>query len=81
MLEVIYEGKIAKIDVRQRILRGEHPRSEILDFVKQANPGTIIEIHLPHAAQPLVTAVESLGINPVLNKLDTDHYRLMCVKL
>lgn len=54
MLEVTYNGNIAKIDVRKRILRGEHPKAEIFEFVKNANRGTIVEIHLPHSAPPLI---------------------------
>lgn len=81
MLEVVVEGKVARIDVRQRIRRGEHPRAEILDFVKRADLGTLIEIDLPHPAPPLIAGLESIGINPVMNKLEPDHYRVMCVKL
>ncbi|HEX7057302.1 MAG TPA: amino acid decarboxylase [Bacilli bacterium] len=81
MLEVQYKGNIAVIDVRERILKGEHPRFEIINFVKEAKKGTIIEVHLPHRAQPLVKGLEEIGINAVLNELSPNHYRLMCVKL
>ena len=36
------------MDIRERVLKGEHPRREILNFVKSAPVGTIFEIHLPH---------------------------------
>lgn len=79
MLEVTYNGNIAMIDVRQRIMRGEHPKAEIFEFVKNANRGTIVEIHLPHAAPPLIAGLESLGFNAIVNELGPNHYRLMCV--
>ncbi|MEX1029502.1 MAG: amino acid decarboxylase [Paenibacillaceae bacterium] len=79
MLEVTYNGNIASIDLRERILNGEHPRAEIVDFVKHANRGTIVEVHLPYAAPPLVSALESVGFNAIVNELAPDHYRLMCV--
>ena len=81
MLEVQYTGNVASIDMRERILRGEHPRGEIIQFVKEAKRGTVIEIHLPHRAQPLISGLESLGINAVVNELAPDHFRLMCVKI
>ena len=42
------EGKKAVIDIRERVLKGEHPRREILNYVREASVGTIFEIHLPH---------------------------------
>jgi hypothetical protein len=79
MLEVEYSEKVAKIDLRERILRGEHPRNEVIDFVKTAKRGTVVEVHLPHQAPPLVSGLESIGVNAVLNELGPNHYRLMCV--
>lgn len=81
MLEVTFKGNIASIDVRERILKGEHPKREIIDFIKDAKQGTIIEIHLPHRAEPLSAALESIGISAITNAIATDHYRLRCVKL
>jgi hypothetical protein len=79
MLEVTYNGNVAKIDLRERILKGEHPRAEIVDFVKHASRGTVVEVHLPHAAPPLVHALESAGYNSIVNEIANDHFRLMCV--
>lgn len=81
MLDVQYQGNIAVIDVRDRIRRGEHPKQEIVSFIKEAKQGTIVEIHLPHQAQPLVNALEAIGIQAIMNALSPDHYRMMCVKL
>jgi hypothetical protein len=81
MLEVAYDGNIAIIDVRERIRQGEHPRHEILNFVKNANRATVVEVHLPHPAPPLVAGLESIGINAIVNKLGPNHYRLMCLKI
>lgn len=81
MLDVQYQNDRAVIDVRDRILKGEHPRYEILNFVKQAPKGTIFEIHLPHRAEPLISGFSSFGMNVIVNQLKADHFRLMTVKL
>jgi hypothetical protein len=81
MLEVEFKGNVAIIDIRERILKGEHPKREIIEFVKEAKQGTIIEIHLPHRAEPLSAALESIGISAIINAITPEHYRMMCVKL
>ena len=75
------EDKRAVMDVRERILKGEHPRREILNFVKEAPVGTIFEIHLPHRAEPLIANLHGLGMNVIVNELEPMHFRLMAVKL
>ena len=75
------EDKKAVIDVRERIAKGEHPRREILNFIKAAPVGTIIEIHLPHRGEPLIASLQSLGMNVIVNELELMHFRLMTVKL
>ncbi|MBI0578883.1 amino acid decarboxylase [Neobacillus cucumis] len=75
------EDKRAVMDVRERILKGEHPRREILNFVKEAPVGTIFEIHLPHRAEPLIANLQGLGMNVIVNELEPMHFRLMAVKL
>ncbi|EKN63227.1 amino acid decarboxylase [Schinkia azotoformans] len=81
MLDVKLEGNKAIIDVRENIKRGEHPRGEILDYVKQTPAGTIFEIHLPLYAQPLINALSALGMNAIINELGPEHYRIMAVKI
>ncbi len=81
MLDVQRQGKVAIIDVRERIRKGQHPRREILEFVKAAEEGTVIEVHVPHAAQPLVNGLESIGVPAILNMLAAGHYRILCVKM
>jgi hypothetical protein len=75
------DGKKAVIDVRERIAKGEHPRREILNFIKSAPVGTIIEIHLPHRGEPLIASLQSLGMNVIVNELEPMHFRLMAVEL
>ncbi|MEH7179994.1 amino acid decarboxylase [Neobacillus vireti] len=75
------EGKKAVIDIRERVLKGEHPRREILNFVKTAPIGTIFEIHLPHRAEPLVATFQSLGMNAIVKEIEPGHYLLMAIKL
>lgn len=81
MLEVIDNDERIVIDVRERIKKGEHPRGEIFKYVRHAPVGKIIEIHVPHQAQPLVSGLESLGFNVIINELAPDHYRLMLIKI
>lgn len=75
------EEKMAILDIRERVLKGEHPRREILDFVKSSPKGTIFEIHLPHRAEPLVASFQSLGMNAIVNEIEPGHFRLMAIKL
>jgi len=81
MLEVKYNNNIAVVDVRERILQGEHPRKEIVDFVREAKRGTIIEVLLPHRAEPLVLALKSIGVSATIAQVAPDHFRLICVKV
>lgn len=79
MFEII--DKKAVLDVRERVAKGEHPRREILNFIKAAPIGTIFEIHLPHRGEPLITTLQSFGMNVIVNEIDQMHFRLMAVKL
>lgn len=79
MFEIV--DKKAVMDIRERIARGEHPRREILNFVKAAPVGTIFEIHLPHRGEPLIGSLQSLGMNVIVNELEPMHFRLMAIKL
>ncbi|MCL6605827.1 MAG: amino acid decarboxylase [Paenibacillus sp.] len=81
MLDVQYKGNVAIIDLRESISRGEHPKQELVQFVSDATKGTVIEVHLPHRAEPLVAVLESLGISSIINQLEANHFRLMCVKM
>lgn len=47
MLDIQWEGKKAIIDARELIKQGIHPRGDIIEFIKKAESGTIIEVHLP----------------------------------
>lgn len=79
MFEIV--DKKAVMDIRDRIAKGEHPRREILNFVKAAPVGTIFEIHLPHRGEPLIASLQSLGMNVIVNELESIHFRLMAIKL
>jgi hypothetical protein len=80
MLNVQREGTKAIIDARELIKQGIHPRGEIIEFIKEAALGTIIEIHLPLPGQPLVAALEQLGLNAVVNEIEPDHFRILVLK-
>lgn len=80
MLNIQREGSKAIIDARELIKQGIHPRNEIIKFIKEAEIGTIIEVHLPLPGQPLVAALEQLGLNVVVNEIEPEHYRLLILK-
>ncbi len=81
MFQVKQEGVRMIIDVREMVKRGMHPRKEIIDCVRNASKGTIFEIHLPHPGQPLISAIEQLGLDCVLNQLGPGHFRLLTLKM
>ncbi len=81
MLQVKQDGIRMIIDVREMIKKGMHPRNEIIETIRQSAKGTVFEIHLPHAAQPLVAAIEQLGLDCVLNQLSPGHFRLLTLKM
>jgi hypothetical protein len=81
MLNIQRDGERAIIDVRENIARGEHPKGHIFQFVKEAEVGTVIEIHIPFRAEPLIAGLSSFGLNVIVNELAPDHFRLMAVKL
>jgi hypothetical protein len=81
MIDVKVEDGRAIIDVRELINNGVHPRGEIIKYAREASPGTVIEIHLPFRAEPLIGGLETLGLNVVGNEIEPGHYRLMTVKL
>lgn len=79
MFEIV--DKKAVMDIRDRIAKGEHPRREIINFVKAAPVGTLFEIHLPHRGEPLIASLQSLGMNVIVNELEPMHFRLMAIKI
>ncbi|MNH87477.1 hypothetical protein D3C73_399590 [compost metagenome] len=81
MLDIKYNGQIAVIDLRKNILKGEHPRHEVIEFAKKAAVGTILELHVPHPAKPLADALEGIGYPSVIHQLGPEHFRMMCVVL
>ena len=81
MLDVKKDGLRIIIDVRENIKKGEHPRNEIIDYVKEVEKGSMIEIHLPHPAPPLTALLEGLGLECVTNELAPGHFRLLTLKI
>jgi len=74
------DGKRAIIDLRPQILAGEHPRQKVFDYVKQANIGTIFELHTPRLPKPLIKGLEDFGLNVTVDELEADHFRIVTVK-
>ncbi|OIJ15246.1 amino acid decarboxylase [Anaerobacillus arseniciselenatis] len=77
MLDVKMEGNKAIIDVREKVLRGEHPKDEVLQFVKNAPEGTTFEIHLPLRGEPMVQLLKSNGLNAYIEELAPEHFRII----
>lgn len=75
------EGKKAVIDVREKILKGEHPRKKIFDYIKAAPVGTVFEIHIPHRGEPLVAGLQAIGLNVIVKEIEHGHFQLTTVKL
>lgn len=81
MLDVLLDGDRAVIDVRERIKNGEHPRFEILEYIKQSPDGMVFEIHLPKRGQPLVEGLEDMGLKAVVDEVEEGHYRIITAKV
>lgn len=80
MIDVKQDGNRSIIDVRENIKNGQHPRNDIFEYVKSAPNGTIIEIHLPFVAGPLIEGLKSMGLNVTVKELAEDHVLVMAVK-
>lgn len=48
---------------------------------RKPEEGAVIEVHVPHAARPLNSGLEAIGVTAVLNMLAPGHYRILCVKI
>lgn len=81
MIELKTDGNVVTIDVREQIRRGEHPRGEIIQAVREAETGTVFDIHVPHRTQPLVQELEALGFNVLVKEMDMRHFRLLVAKI
>jgi len=80
MLKAKWEDKKAIIDLRERILNGEHPRHEVFDFVKSSSEETIFEIHVPRPAKPLRDGLKDMGLKVTLDELGAEHFRITAEK-
>lgn len=81
MLDVLLDGERAIIDVRDRIKNGEHPRFEILEYIKQAPNGMVFEIHLPKRGKPLVAGIEDMGLKAMVEEVEEGHFRITTAKV
>ncbi len=80
MLDVKIEGNKAIIDVRENVLRGEHPKNKVLDYIQKAPAGTTFEIHLPLRGEPMVHLLKSIGMNAYIEELGPEHFRIVAEK-
>lgn len=68
------------IDVREMVKNGEHPKDAILNHLEHATEGSKTEIHVPHAAQPLVQLISAAGFDVTTEHISEEHYCLHAVK-
>jgi hypothetical protein len=80
LLTIQKEDSHLVIDAREAIRSGHHPRHEILTLVKDAPAGTLCEIHVPHRTQPLIAALEGLGLNVAVSEVEPFHFRRRVMK-
>ncbi len=81
MLDVKMEGNKAIIDVREKVLRGEHPKDEVLDYVQKASEKTSFEIHLPLRGEPMVQLLKSIGMSAYIEEIGPEHFRIIAEKI
>ncbi len=74
------DGNHILIDVREIIRKGMHPRGEILQVVRDAPKGSVIEIHVPHRTQPLIAAMENLGLKVAVTEVEPGDIRILTAK-
>ncbi len=74
------DGNHIFIDVREIIRKGMHPRGEILKAVREAPSGSVIEIHVPHRTQPLIAAMEDMGLNVAVTEIEPGDIRILTAK-
>lgn len=80
-LDVQKNGNRNIIDLRPIILAGKHPRQEVFNYVRDADVGTIFEIHTPKLTNPLIKGLEDMGFNVIVDELESTHFRIVTVKL
>jgi hypothetical protein len=80
MLDTKVQGNVAIIDVREKVLRGEHPKNEVLEYVQKAKEVSRFEIHLPLKGEPLVALLQSVGLNAYIEELGPEHFRIIAEK-
>jgi len=76
----IQENGTTIIDVREMVKNGEHPKDDLINYFKQAPKGSKTEIHVPHAAEPLVRLIRAAGIEVTSEHIGEEHYCLLAVK-
>lgn len=81
LLQVEQDGPRLIIDAREAIRAGRHPRAEILTLVQDAPSGTLCEVHLPHRPEPLIAALQQLGMNVTVSEQSPGNFMLRVLKI
>lgn len=80
LLQIDKQPNHWSIDARDAITSGHHPRQAIVSVVKEAPSGTLCEVHLPHRAEPLMSALKGLGLNVTVSQASPGHWLLRVLK-
>lgn len=80
LLNVQLDGKRAIIDVRELIKHGGHPRFAIFDYVREAPVNTVVEVHVPRYAKPLIKGLEVMGLIVDVKEIDSGHFKVITEK-
>ncbi len=81
VLEIKREESLLSIDACNAIRKGIHPRQEILTLIQEAPSGTLCEVFVPHRTGPLISALESLGMNVAITEIAHGIWRMRMMKM
>lgn len=67
---------IYQLDVRELLLSGGEPYSDIMSCVRQLEPGEVLYLHAIFEPAPLIRKLERRGLATESEHLGPDHWRL-----
>ncbi|MGO4886463.1 amino acid decarboxylase [Anaerobacillus sp. MEB173] len=80
MLEVVREENRVIVDVRERILNGEHPRAKVMAVAAEIKEGEVFEIHAPFVLPPLIGLLQEQGFRVTIDDSVSDDIKIFAFK-
>lgn len=80
MLEVVREENRVIVDVREKILNGEHPRAQVMAVAEEIQKGEVFEIHAPFVLPPLIGLLQSQGFSVMTDESVKDDIKILAWK-